>query len=233
MRSNMGLSNGPHNTIYGYKNVTFTTFASHSGTITSGMCNYCWNMGLLCLVSIVSQKRALLWRFQLKQLRIDQDIKNYVLSCSEHAYIQFGTKSKQFFQSLIECTDVFWYCFDTFDIHSNYTEFFLYFWSDHAQTSLLMTVQEAHKEYNTLIDQIWAKYELLDLGAFNADCTKVAHLMAHMSDLCKHLNLPVPKKFHRPHHFKHLFCGRFKGVKDTALFLRYLRITALLSTHII
>ena len=27
----------------------------------------------------------------------------------------------------------------------------------------LMTVQEAYKEYNSLIDQIQAKYELLDL----------------------------------------------------------------------
>ena len=28
----------------------------------------------------------------------------------------------------------------------------------------LMTVQEAHKEYNSLTDQIRAKYELLDSG---------------------------------------------------------------------
>ena len=28
----------------------------------------------------------------------------------------------------------------------------------------LMTVHEAHKVYNSLIDQIWAKYELLDSG---------------------------------------------------------------------
>ena len=42
-----------------------------------------------------------------------------------------------------------------------------------------MTVHEAHKEYNSLIDQIRAKYELLDSGecgsvgtpAFNAVCT--------------------------------------------------------------
>ena len=55
---------------------------------------------------------------------------------------------------------------------------------------LLMTVQEVHKEYNTLIDQIWAKYELLDLGecgkvdtpTFNAECSELAHLMASMSD---------------------------------------------------
>ena len=28
----------------------------------------------------------------------------------------------------------------------------------------LMTVQEAHKEYNSITDQIRAKYKLLDLG---------------------------------------------------------------------
>ena len=30
----------------------------------------------------------------------------------------------------------------------------------------LMTVQEAHKEYNSLMDQIRSKYEQLDLGKF-------------------------------------------------------------------
>ena len=83
----------------------------------------------------------------------------------------------------------------------------------------LLTVHEAHKEYNSLIDQIQAKYELLDSGesgsvgtpAFDAECSELAHLMAHMSKLCKHLNLDWPP------HFKHwsglnskLFvCGRF------------------------
>ena len=75
----------------------------------------------------------------------------------------------------------------------------------------LMTVHEAHKEYNFLIDQIRAKYELLDSGecgsvgtqAFNAECSELAHLMARMSELCKHLNLPMPKELHRPLHFKH------------------------------
>ena len=70
----------------------------------------------------------------------------------------------------------------------------------------LMTVHEAHQEYNSLIDQIRAKYELLDSGecgsvgtpAFNAECSKLAHLMARMSKLCKHLNLPMPKELHRP-----------------------------------
>ena len=65
----------------------------------------------------------------------------------------------------------------------------------------LMTVHEAHQEYNSLIDQIRAKYELLDSGecgsvgtpAFNAECSELAHLMARMSELCKHLNLPMPK----------------------------------------
>ena len=75
----------------------------------------------------------------------------------------------------------------------------------------LMTVHEAHKEYDSLIDQIRAKYELLDSGecgsvgtsAFNAECSELAHLMARMSELCKHLNLPMPKELHRPPHFKH------------------------------
>ena len=75
----------------------------------------------------------------------------------------------------------------------------------------LMTVQEAHKEYNSLTDQIRAKYKLLDSGecgsvgtpAFNAECSKLAHLMARMSELSKHLNLPMPKELHRPLHFKH------------------------------
>ena len=49
-----------------------------------------------------------------------------------------------------------------------------------------MTVREAHKEYNTLIDKILAKYKLLDSGkcakvgtqAFNAECPKLSHPMA-------------------------------------------------------
>ena len=75
----------------------------------------------------------------------------------------------------------------------------------------LLTVQEAQKKYNFLIDQIQDKYELLDSGecgsvgtpAFNAECSELAHLMAHMSELCRHLNLPMPKELYRPLHFKH------------------------------
>ena len=74
-----------------------------------------------------------------------------------------------------------------------------------------MTVQEAHQEFNSLIDQIQAKYELLDSGecgkvgtpACDAEISELGHLMARMSELCGHLNLPMPKDLHRPPHFKH------------------------------
>ena len=69
-----------------------------------------------------------------------------------------------------------------------------------------MTVQEAHKEYNSLTDQIWAKYEQLDSGgtpAFNAEACELANLLAHVSQLCTKLNLPTPKELYRPTFFKH------------------------------
>ena len=111
----------------------------------------------------------------------------------------------------------------------------------------LMTVHEAHKEYNSLIDQIWAKYKLLDSGecgsvgtqAFNAECSKLAHLMAHMSELCKHLNLPMPKELHRPPYFKHwsrlnskLFLAGLVRVWRMQLYHSFVRITGLLSAPI-
>ena len=60
----------------------------------------------------------------------------------------------------------------------------------------LLTVHEAHKEYNSLIDRIRAKYELLDSGecgsvgtpAFDAECSELAHLMARMSELSEPAN---------------------------------------------
>ena len=75
----------------------------------------------------------------------------------------------------------------------------------------LLTVHEAHKEYNSIIDQIRAKYKLLDSGEcgdidtplFKAESRELSHLMARISDLCKHLKLPVPKDLHKPPHFKH------------------------------
>ena len=56
----------------------------------------------------------------------------------------------------------------------------------------LMTVQEAHKEYNPLTDQIRAKYEQLDSGkygsvdtpVFKAEPCELANLLAPVSQLC-------------------------------------------------
>ena len=75
----------------------------------------------------------------------------------------------------------------------------------------LLTVQEAHKEYNSLTDQIRAKYEHLDSGecgavgtpAFNAEACELANLLACMSPLCQKLNLLTPKELYRPMFFKH------------------------------
>ena len=75
----------------------------------------------------------------------------------------------------------------------------------------LMTVQEAHKEYNSLMDQIRVKYELLDSGefgspgtpAFDAEACELANLLAHVIQLCQKLNLPTPKELYRPTFFKH------------------------------
>ena len=75
----------------------------------------------------------------------------------------------------------------------------------------LLTVQEAHKEYNSLMDQIRAKYEQLDAGeygavgtpAFNAEACALANLLACVSQLCQKLNLPPPKELYQPTFFKH------------------------------
>ena len=71
-----------------------------------------------------------------------------------------------------------------------------------------MTVQEAHKEYNSLTDQIWAKYEQLDSGEYGAVGTpafncELVNLLAYVSQLCQKLNLPTPKELYRPPFFKH------------------------------
>ena len=75
----------------------------------------------------------------------------------------------------------------------------------------LMIVHEAHKEYNSSTDQIWAKYNQLDSGeygsvdtpAFNAETCELANLLACVSQLCQKLNLPTPKELYRPTFFKH------------------------------
>ena len=75
----------------------------------------------------------------------------------------------------------------------------------------LLTMQEAHKEYNSLTDQIQAKYEQLDSGeygtvstpTFNAEACELPNLLAHVSQICQKLNLPPPKELYRPMVFKH------------------------------
>ena len=75
----------------------------------------------------------------------------------------------------------------------------------------LLTVQEAHKDYNSLTDQIQAKYEQFDSGeygavgtpAFNAKACELANLLACVSQLCQKLSLPPPKELYRPTVFKH------------------------------
>ena len=74
-----------------------------------------------------------------------------------------------------------------------------------------MTVQEAYKEYNSLTDQIRAKYEQLDSGkfgtvdtpAFKAEACELANLLARVSQLRQKLNLLPPKELYRPTVFKH------------------------------
>ena len=81
----------------------------------------------------------------------------------------------------------------------------------------LLTVQEVHKEYNSLTDQIWAKYEQLDSGeygavgtrAFNAEACEWVNLLTCVSQLCQKLNLPIPKELYRPTFFKHWRCFWF------------------------
>ena len=75
----------------------------------------------------------------------------------------------------------------------------------------LLNMQEVHKEYNSLMDQIQAKYEQLDSGeygavdtpAFNAEASELANLLARVSQLCQRLSLPTPKELYRPTFFKH------------------------------
>ena len=97
--------------------------------------------------------------------------------------------------------------FHSFDITNwNYST-----WSVMPKPVSLLTVQEAHKEYNSLTDQIRAKYQQLDSGefgspgtpAFDAEACELANLLARVSQLCQRLNLPMPKELYRPTFFKH------------------------------
>ena len=97
--------------------------------------------------------------------------------------------------------------FNPFDITNwNYST-----WSVMPKPVSLLTVQEAHKEYSSLTDQIRAKYKQLDSGefgspgtpAFDAEACELANLLARVSQLCQRLNLPMPKELYRPTFFKH------------------------------
>ena len=77
----------------------------------------------------------------------------------------------------------------------------------HAKTSFLVNCAGG----SSLTDQIRAKYEQLDSGefgspgtpAFDAEACELANLLAHVSQLCQRLNLPMPKELYRPTFFKH------------------------------
>ena len=72
-------------------------------------------------------------------------------------------------------------------------------------------LQEAHKEYNSLVNQIQANYEQLDSGEFgavgtpifDAEACKLANIFACMSQLCQRLSLPTPKELYWSTFFKH------------------------------
>ena len=129
--------------------------------------------------------------------------------------------------------------------HWNYIQIKLFTVSVMPKPVYLMTVQEAHKKYSSLMDHIRAKYEQLDSGefgspgtpAFDAEACELAHLLAHVSKLCKKLNLP--KELYRPTFFKHWrhfldqnYTGQAVclGYGGCSFVCRYVRISRLLST---
>ena len=93
----------------------------------------------------------------------------------------------------------------------------------------LMTVQEAHKEYNSLTDQILVKYEQLDSGeygsvdtpAFKAEVCELANLLGHVSQLYQKLSLAPPKELYRPTVFKHWRCLSDQNYTRQAVCLGY------------
>ena len=109
----------------------------------------------------------------------------------------------------------------------------------------LLTVQEAHKEYNSLMDQIRAKYKQLDSGKYGAVGTPacvLANLLTHVSQLCQKLNMPPPKELYRPtffKHWRHFLDQNYNrqavclGYGGCSFVCRYLRLTRLLSTPLV
>ena len=74
-----------------------------------------------------------------------------------------------------------------------------------------ITVLEAHNEFQKLTDLIAAKHEELMSGKFGKaggdkfvdKIRELSPLYARISQLCKKLNIPWPKKLWQPPHFKH------------------------------
>ena len=113
----------------------------------------------------------------------------------------------------------------------------------------LLTVQEPHKEYNSLTDQIQAKYKQLDSGkygavgtpAFNAEACELANLLARVSQLCQKLNLRLQRNYTGPHSssIEDTFGSKlqagslFRVWRMQLCSHRYLRITGLLSTPLV
>ena len=127
-------------------------------------------------------------------------------------------------------------------LHSNYQSIM-------PKPVYLLTVQETHKEYNSLMDQKWAKDEQLDSGefgavgtpAFNAEACELANLPGLVSQLCQKLNLPPPNELYRST-FNHWIClldlnyNRWTvwlGYGGCSFVCRYVRITGLLSAPLV
>ena len=70
----------------------------------------------------------------------------------------------------------------------------------------LITVQEAHNEYSSLMDKTRAKYEQLDSGkfgspgtpAFDAEACELAKLLARVSKLCKNCTCQCQRNYTGP-----------------------------------
>ena len=85
-----------------------------------------------------------------------------------------------------------------------------------------LTVEQSHKEFNSLADKIAAKYEQINtsefeavsISAFNAKSAKLASLFTYMSQLCQRLNLSMPAQPHRLPFFKH-FSEHFSDLNCT------------------
>ena len=71
----------------------------------------------------------------------------------------------------------------------------------------LLTVQEAHKEYNSLMDQVRAKYEQLDSGeygavgtpAFNAEACEWANLLLMWANFARNWTCHLQRNYTDPH----------------------------------